>query len=286
MPNTFTSNPQLLIREPLRYAHQASMLTKYAYRGAEEYLGEASVTNGWKGQRIVNIKAPQQFKPVKATALDTQYISDNVIPITVATQTQVGLTLSAQEMTMDVLNSRLSEIVFKPAALSIVASIETDGFNEFIPNIYNFVGTPTVAVTKTTLLAAKTRLTNCLCPAAGRVGMVSPEISASIVDGFSGLYNPTGAISSQYKTGDVGDSIYNINWNETTLTTAHTCGTRVASGSDTKVKVTTTLGATLRIYLSSAGSSLTITTGDRFTVAGVYAVHPETKKNMGYIFAH
>ena len=60
----------------------------------------------------------------------------------------------------------------------------------------------------------------------------------------------------------------------------HTTGTRDATATTTVGATITTQGSTT-ITLSQASVTTTLTAGDVFTVAGVYAVNPQTRQSTG-----
>ena len=61
----------------------------------------------------------------------------------------------------------------------------------------------------------------------------------------------------------------------------HTTGTRVATGATTGAAVTSEGSSTLTL---TVGSSETIAVGDVFTIAGCYAVNPQTRESTGSLF--
>ena len=276
-------NPQLFIREAMRIAYQKRKLTKKCYMGAIDYFGEQSETKGWNGSRTVNMKLPQQFVVSTGTALTPQNITDNVVPITVAQRRHVDMSFSMEELTMDINNSRVGELYLNPGMAALISNIESYGFNKFVPAVANVVGTPGTAISKTTLLQAQQLLTDNLCPGedgddAYRVGMFSTKANFSMVDSLTSTYNPQARISKQFESGNVDsvNAIFGIDWNTTTLTPRQTTGTR----SKTACEVKTTLsadGSTIAIKTSASGAE-TVAKGDRFQIAGIYAVHPTTKE--------
>jgi hypothetical protein len=97
----------------------------------------------------------------------------------------------------------------------------------------------------------------------------------SAVNARKGLFQSSSEIAKQYKTGYIGTSD-GFNYVESNLTPLHTNGTQ--TGAITmSATATEGVGTTLAMTGSSGG---TLTAGQQFTVANVYAVHPQTKATL------
>jgi hypothetical protein len=102
-----------------------------------------------------------------------------------------------------------------------------------------------------------------------------------LVEGLKGLFNPQSTISRQFKTGMMGEGVLGydeINMSQSIAT--HTTGTRSASASLTVNGTISTQGATTIAVNGDTGSA-TMVVGDVFTVAGVFAVNPQTRQSTG-----
>jgi hypothetical protein len=115
---------------------------------------------------------------------------------------------------------------------------------------------------------------------APRYATVNPAANAGLVEGMKGLFNPVDSISRQFKNGMMGEGI--LGYDEINMSQSikqHTNGS--ASRSDTPiVKTTLTNGAT-KLTLDNVTDGLTLVPGDVFTIAGVYAVNPQTRESTG-----
>jgi hypothetical protein len=96
---------------------------------------------------------------------------------------------------------------------------------------------------------------------------------------MKGLFNPTDTISRQFKNGMMGMGV--LGFDEINMSQSikqHTTGnwgTGITVTSTVSTQGSTTLG------ISFTGSSKTWNVGDVFTVAGVYAVNPQTRESTG-----
>jgi len=112
---------------------------------------------------------------------------------------------------------------------------------------------------------------------------VSPAANAALVNGLSGFFNPSDSISRQFKSGMMGENV--LGYEEVNMSQSvksFTVGSRTAAGGTTSAAVTTE-GATT-IAITGAGASGTVKAGDVFTVAGCFAVNPQTRESTGSLF--
>jgi hypothetical protein len=128
-------------------------------------------------------------------------------------------------------------------------------------------------------LQAGQKLNEYASPLSPRYATVNPAANAGLVEGMKGFFNPTGTISSQFKSGMMGEGV--LGYDEVNMSQSikqHTNGTW-----GTTITVTTTVAtegqATLGI--SFTGSSQSWNVGDVFTIADVYAVNPQTRESTG-----
>jgi hypothetical protein len=95
---------------------------------------------------------------------------------------------------------------------------------------------------------------------------------------MKGLFNPTSTISSQFKNGMMGEGV--LGYDEINMSQSvkqFTTGSRTNGTVDTTVS---TQGAD-SIALTGLGNGGTVKAGDIFTVAGVFAVNPQTRESTG-----
>jgi len=105
--------------------------------------------------------------------------------------------------------------------------------------------------------------------------------NAALVEGMKGFFNPTDTISRQFKNGLMGQGV--LGYNEVAMSQSivnHTTGTRSASATLTVGSTISTEGASA-IAINGDTGSATFKAGDVFTIAGVYAVNPQTRQSTG-----
>jgi hypothetical protein len=100
---------------------------------------------------------------------------------------------------------------------------------------------------------------------------------------MKGLFNPTDTISKQFKNGMMGTGV--LGYDEINMSQSikqFTTGSRAATGGTTSAAVTAE-GATT-IAITGAGNAGVVNIGDVFTVAGCFAVNPQTRESTGSLF--
>ena len=166
----------------------------------------------------------------------------------------------------------------EPAMAQLAADMEKDAFNMY-KDVFAQVGTAgtTLATYKTLAQAAGKIRENGLVNDDQLTAILGVDAHVEMADALKGLQLPNKEISDNYKKGmlvsEAGgfSAIY-----ENTLIPVHTNG---SMGGTPLVNGATQTGATLAIDGVTSGN--TWTEGTVFTVAGVYAVHPEGRASTG-----
>jgi hypothetical protein len=171
-----------------------------------------------------------------------------------------------------------AERVLKPRISQLASSIDADVASSF-SSIYQSVGTPgTTPGTSLVLLQAQQKLNEAAATMMPRYATVNPAANAGLVEGMKGLFNPTSTISSQFKNGMMGEGV--LGYDEINMSQSikqFTTGTRTNGAVNGTVA---TQGAD-SIALDGLGNAGTLKKGDVFTVAGVFAVNPQTRESTG-----
>jgi hypothetical protein len=112
-----------------------------------------------------------------------------------------------------------------------------------------------------------------------RYATVNPAANAGLVEGMKGLFNPTDTVSRQFKNGMMGTGV--LGFDEVNMSQSikvHTTGSRAGT-----ILVNESMSAQgqATITLDGLSSGTTVTVGDVFTIANVYAVNPQTRESTG-----
>lgn len=170
----------------------------------------------------------------------------------------------------------LEENYLKPAGVQLAQETDSRAAYWAALNINNVVGTlATDATTIAPFTAAEQVLFQKACPKGERRLCLSPSLNASYVNSNVTQFNPAPEISRMFRSGVIGtaagwewyrsNSLYSV-----TAGTASTGGVTVTGASQS--------GSSLIV---TGTSTQTINPGDKFSIAGVYAVNPTTRRTSG-----
>ena len=246
-------------------------------RNVNRQYDDSFAVEGAKIGSTLRIRLPDRALVTDGAALQVQDDNEQYTTLTVASQKHIGVNFTSAELTMQL--DDFAERVLKPRISQLASSIDADVANSF-KSIYQSVGTPgTTPGTSLVLLQAQQKLNEAAAVMSPRYATVNPAANAGLVEGMKGLFNPTDTISKQFKNGMMGMGV--LGFDEINMSQSikqHTngdWGTGITVTSTVSTQGSTTLG------ISFTGSSKTWNVGDVFTVAGVYAVNPQTRESTG-----
>jgi hypothetical protein len=204
---------------------------------------------------------------VRNTAtLNAQDTTESSVDLKVATQKGVDLNFTSVDLTMNL--DDFSDRVLEPALSVLAATIEADAMNMY-KDVYNQVNGIGAAATFAKVLQGRKILVDNLAPLNARTCNLNTQDNVDLVDALKGLFNDTSTIARQNREGFMGRTA-GFDFMENTLWPAHARG--AANGAYAVAGAGQT-GSTLAVS-TGAGAAVT---GDVFTIAGVFRVHPETK---------
>jgi len=248
-------------------------------RNVNRQYDDSFAVEGAKIGSTLRIRLPDRALVTDGAALQVQDDNEQFTTLTVASQKHIGVNFTSAELTMQL--DDFAERVLKPRISQLASSVDADVANAY-KSIYNSVGTPgTTPSTSLVLLQAQQKLNEGAAVMSPRYATVNPAANAGLVEGMKGLFNPTDTVSRQFKNGMMGMGV--LGFEEVNMSQSikqHTTGTR--STSDTiLVNGTITTEGQSTISIDGGTGSATVTVGDVFTVANVYAVNPQTRESTG-----
>jgi hypothetical protein len=263
----------MITRKALEILENNLVLT----RNVNRQYDDSFAVEGAKIGSTLRIRLPDRALVTDGAALQVQDDNEQYTTLTVSSQKHIGVNFTSAELTMQL--DDFAERVLKPRISQLASSIDADVANSF-KSIYQSVGTPgTTPATSLVLLQAQQKLNEAAAVMSPRYATVNPAANAGLVEGMKGLFNPTDTISRQFKNGMMGMGV--LGFDEINMSQSikqHTTGnwgTGITVTSTVSTQGSTTLG------ISFTGSSKTWNVGDVFTVAGVYAVNPQTRESTG-----
>ena len=277
MGNT-TLTIDMITKEALRLAHEKATFIGTINRQFDSSFGNSSGKIG----DTLRIRYPSEYTRRQGSrVMDVQDSVQTSTSLVVATQDGVDMRFNSRELSLDLEN--FSKLHLEPAMATLISGIESDVLQGCTKLTPNYAGNWGVNYTNNTALTAissltvagnaRTRLNQQLAPKGERRVQLDSGAMASMVTGVAAYFNPSGAISEQYREGLVARTAmadYYENervWNQTTITSVSHSSARLNG-------FISTLGQT---SLNVSNITMQVPVGSVFTIANVYDVHPETK---------
>lgn len=237
--------------------------------------------NGYKAGQTININLPMRSIPTSAfdQTSTVQDIVESVKPLTLNIISSQAFEINSLEFATEIGLEAVMNRVIKPAAISMAHDFENKVLAQATDAIFNSAGTPGTNTFETdVILNARQKMNESLCPKNSdeRFFLFNSRAGRDAVGARKGLFQSASEIAKQYKEGYIGMAD-GFNWLESEMTQTHT------NGNDVVFEVRTTVsaqGATSLVVEGLTTTTGTVTKGSVFTVAGVYAVHPQTKETL------
>ena len=272
MPNTLLTI-DMIAREALRLAHEKATFIGTINRQFDRSWSDEGPT----GQTL-RIRVPSEYTRRQGSAVmnvqDSVQVSTSLV---VATQDGVDMRVNSQELAQSL--DDFSRLHLAPAMATLVSAIDSDVLIGCTRSTYQWGGTAGTTVSSLTAAGeARTRLNQGLAPKGDRYIQLDSGTMASLVTGMSAYFNPSNAISEQYREGIVArTAMADYYENERVWSMANT--TSVTLSTAKLNGYISTLGQTsINISLLTVSSAIV---GMKFTLASVNDVHPETKQDYG-----
>lgn len=282
MSNTILTNT-IITREAARILHQEGTFLSNVNR---QYSDQFAKT-GAKAGATVNLRLPAKYTVRTNATFAGQDHTERSTPFTVSSQYGVDVSFTTADRTLSL--DDFSKRVLKPAMKQLAAKIEYDSLALAYKYVNNYVNATTNTVlTYRYFQKLGQYITDNLGPAGDRTAILSPASMVEFNDATKGLFAAQSNLNEQFREGMMGRT-GGFEVGENTLLPSHTTGSLAGSpvtdgaalGTGTTSANTWVSQTTLQI--DGANSGTTIKAGDIITLSGVYAVHPESKQNLGYL---
>ena len=267
MSNTILT-PDMITKEALRILHQKANFIGSMNRAYDDSFAQSGAKIG----DSLRIRLPNRYTVRTGATLSAQDVTEQQTTLQVSTQKGVDLNFTSNELTLSL--DDFSKRILEPAMAQLAASVESDAFNMAL-DVPNVVGAAGSATTFKNVLEARKKLSDNLAPTAERRLILNTQDNVDLVDSLKGLFQDSSTISQQYKDGMVGktagfDAIY-----ENTLIPNFTNG----AGAGYLVNGAAQSGASLIVDTGTGA----LPKGAVFTIANVFAVHPESRLSTGVL---
>jgi len=267
---------EMITRKSLLILENNSVLSRFVNR---QYDSSYAI-EGAKIGTALRIRLPDRCLVTDGAALQAQDDNEQYTTLTVSSQKHVGLNFTSAELTMQL--DDFAERVLKPRISQLASTIDADLASVY-KSFYNSVGTPgTTPATSLVLLQGMAKLDNTAAPMSNRYCTVNPDANVGLVEGMKGFFNPQDTISKQFHSGRMGTGV--LGYDEIAMSQSiqmHTTGTRTATPSTLTIAATVSSQGQSTLSITGDSGAATFNQGDVFTVAGVYAVNPQTRQSTG-----
>lgn len=258
----------MVAREALRIAHE-----KLTYLGTiNRSYDDSFAKTGAKIGDSLRVRNPNQYvRRQGSRVMNVQDQDESTQTITASTQDGVDMKFNSAELALSI--DELSKRYIEPATSVLVSGIEGDVLAANTKLVYNLTGTKGVVVGASgdisAITDARAKLNQYLAPKSDRSVQFDSVTMGSIVNGSKSLFHDGAQVKEAFREGFYTRNAM-ADWYENEKTLAHTNGSDVSCTLDTYTVVNGDSDLTVTSFA-------TPTAGMVFTIAGVKAVHPETK---------
>lgn len=279
MANAFLS-PKVFANAGLKLLKNNLVLSKLVDSESVDKTFKAGVGG------TVYVKRPPEFIIRTGATASNQDVTEGEVAVTIDKQAGVDVQFTSQEETLNV-DALLKSKVLDSSMATIATYIDqqvASRINEF----HNWVGTPANTVsTVAGFLAAAQRLDEMAVPGIDRNAVMNPADGYALAATISANAAQQGTVAGNALTKAKVPMIGSVDTYITQTLAGVTTGSRTngkvdgASQNVTYASCKSTYTQTLNI--DEIGNATTVTAGEVFTIAGVYAVNPRTKVSTGYL---
>jgi hypothetical protein len=270
MPNTYLK-PDAITAEALRVLQNSLPFIQ----GIDKQHDKDTTFGGQKRGAALRIRKPNQYVVRDGWALNAQEQNEQSETLTIGTVKGVDMNFTDADLALEI--NEFSRRFITPAVKRLASEVDRITFEKMVKSTYNQVGVAgTTPSSAQIYLDAGAVMSDFATPLDERKAYINPKAQARTVDGLKGLFNPNGAISKQYTKGTMGEALgldfymsqnvpMILNGSRTLAATTLVDGTVTAEGSNT-------------VHIDGfTGATDTISEGEVITLAGIYAVNPDTK---------
>lgn len=248
---------------------------------------------GAKVGSTINVRRPVRAQVRSGSAAVLQDVNETQVPITV--QPEFGIDWAFQDFDNTLTVDKFEDRYCKPFGSQLAAELDLRIGRYMKANIANFSGTPgTGPSSAVAALNAGVMLDNNSCPRTHgtRTFALTPTANAAMVGGITGFFNDQKTVSAQYKTGMMQVDSLGMNFQMSQNLPTHTVGALGGTPLVNGLQGLINAGATDNPSANTtslvtngwtAAIAVRLKAGDVFTIAGVNAVNPVSKQDLGVL---
>jgi hypothetical protein len=267
----------MVAKEALRIAHEKATFVGTVNRSYDDSFAKSGAKIG----DALRVRNPNQYSRRQGSrVMDVQDQAETTQTVTVATQDGVDMRFNSAELALDI--DELSRRYIEPAMSVLVSGIDGDCIVQGTKDTFNVAGTAGTVVgtvssgfSDTSALGqARAKLNQGLAPKdSDRIVQLDSVTMASIANGIKGLNHPESEVKKAWREGFIArTAMADFYENERTWSLSNSSDVTANTNADALV---TDGGSTVAVSEDLATAVQVV--GSVFTIAGVYACHPETK---------
>lgn len=283
MANTL-SVIDMVAKEALRLAHEKATFVGTINRSYDDSFAKSGAKIG----STLRVRNPNEYiRRQGSRVMDVQDQAETTQTITVATQDGVDMRFNSAELTLDI--DELSRRYIEPAMNVLVSGIDGDCITQATKDTYNVAGTAGTVVGAVTsgfsdtsaLGQARAKLNMGLAPKdRNRAVQMDSVTMASVSNGIKGLFHPSSEVEKAWREGFIARTAM-ADFYENERTWTYAAPDDVAGAVDESTETNFTQGTTT-LHVDALGTGA-IPAGAVFTIADLYACHPETKQAYSHL---
>lgn len=261
----------MITKESQLVLHEALSFIPTINRSFDDSFGKTGAKIG----DALRIRLPARTTVRTGRAMNVQDQTDESVTLTVATQKGLDFGFTSAEMALGI--DYLSERYITPGIKNLVSQIEADVISGVTKYVSALAGSAGTAITDLGPLGtARAYLNGQGTPMTDRSIMLDSVQMASLVNGMKAQFFDPSAGQKAQREGYYGRMAMGDLYENEKLWT-------MTNGADVAGTLDTVTLANGDVTIACANMSGAPTAGMVFTLAGVYACHPETKANLGYL---
>lgn len=272
MANTFLK-PDAITAEALRVLQNSLPFIN----AIDKQHDKDTTFGGQKRGASIRIRKPNQYKVRDGWTLDAQEQDEQSETLTIGTVKGVDMNFTDADLALEI--SEFSRRFITPAVKRLASEVDKITFENMVKATYNQVGAAgTTPATAKVYLDAGAKMSEFATPLEDRCTIINPAAQASTVNALTSLFNDQSKIAKQYVTGQMGEALgfnFFMSQNVPRITSGTRVGTVLVDGA------VSTEGATIVHLDGFTNATDTIKAGEVLTIAGVFAVNPDTKVSTG-----
>lgn len=235
----------------------------------------------------VYAKRVPEFTVRDGAVAQVQDVVEGEVAISIDKQKGIDVEFTSIEETLTV-DALLKSKVMNSAAAQLAQQIDADIHAE-TRKFYNWVGTPgTLINSYSDLAVGMQRLDEMAVEMSGRNGVLHPADAWGLIGALSNLTAQTKEATdalTKAKLPILGNVDFYSTQNAGTVTTGTRDGNALVDGAPQNVTYASVKDGnwTQTLTIDNVGNAKTVAAGEVFTIAGVYAINPRSKSNLGYL---